>query len=490
MTERLPFLRFSRRRALFGLAALPLAGCQVAPGTGREGLNFVSLEEERRIGRETHPKILEEFGGPYRDESVQAYVAGLGQTIAAKTEMAGEAYRFTVLNTPIVNAMAVPGGYVYVTRGLLALIGNEAELAGVLGHELGHLTARHSALRYSRAMATNIGISVLGAIIGVPGVSDIAQLGAEAWLQAYSRDDEFEADSLGVRYMSRGGYHPQAMVSLLGKLMGHSRLEAILAGRSPDAMDEFHFMATHPRTADRVQAAIDHSLKAPPQGVLGAETLLARLDGLVWGDDPSQGVIRGNAFLHPDLGLRFEVPEGFRLINGTRAVAGLHPNGSSILFDGGRMNDAPDMPAYIARIWHPKADLVGMERIEINGQPAATATTRGRSKRGAVDVRLVAVRFDNGSVYRFTFATPPELTAAMAEPLRRTTHSLRPLTAAERKDAEPVRLRLHTVGAKDSVESLAGRMAVASHKIEHFRLLNGLDDSETPPRGAKVKLLV
>ncbi|HSV28041.1 MAG TPA: M48 family metalloprotease [Candidatus Omnitrophota bacterium] len=487
-------MRLSRRQTLSGLLAgiaLPtLSGCQMAPGTGRESFNLLSADDEAKMGREAHPQIMKEFGGAYDDPALQAYVAGIGQRLVRASETPAAEYRFTVLNSDIVNAMALPGGYVYITRGLLALNGNEAELAGVLGHEIGHITARHSAQRYSRAMAANLGVGLLGAVLGTPGVADIAQMGAAYWLSSYSQENEFEADSLGVRYVSRSGWHADAMATMLTKLREHSRLEAVMAGRSPDSVDEHHFMSTHPRTVDRVQAAVKQSLGAPAQGQWGEAAFLDRVDGMVWGDDPKQGIIRGRSFLHPDLGLRFDVPAGFRLVNSDRAVMARNQAGAVILFDGGAARGAGDMLAYMQRTWLPKVQLANGERIEINGMPAATATARGRTKQGQVDLRFVAVRFDGDSVYRFTFATPPNQTAALGEDLRRTTYSLRPLSAEERAGIRPLRVKVVTVKAGDTAEALGGRMAMDSHRVEQFRLINGLDAGEQPRAGSRVKLVV
>ncbi|WP_245644216.1 M48 family metalloprotease [Magnetospirillum moscoviense] len=485
----------SRRHAMLGLSqvllAPALAGCQLSPGTGESHFNFMSADEEADIGRKTHPQIVQHFGGAYDNPALQAYVAGLGQRLGQVTETPAADFRFTVLNSDIVNAMAVPGGYVYVTRGLLALAANEAELAGVIGHELGHILARHSAQRYSRAVASNVAATILGAVVGMPGVADLAQMGAGAWLQAYSRENEFEADSLGVRYMSRSGWNANAMVSMLGSLRSHARLEARMAGRDPDQVDQSHFMSTHPRTTDRVQAAIDAALKAPPSGTLGADTLLDRVDGMVFGDDPSQGFVRDRVFVHPGEGFRFEVPAGFRITNGERAVQAQHPNGAAILFDGAKAPAGDfDMLGYLTHSWLPKARLAGAERIQVNGMAGATATTTGRTRQGNVDVRVVAVRFDSDSIYRFTFLTPPRQTTALGEELRRATYSLRPLSTEERREVQPWRIKVVRVKAGDSVASLSARMALAQWKEETFRLLNRLDEDDRIEPGRRVKLVV
>lgn len=481
---------FSRRQLLAGLAGLAVTGCQVAPGTGRSGFNLLNEEDERKLGAQTHPQILKEFGGAYDDPALAAYVAGLGQRLVHVSETPEAQFRFTVLNSHIVNAMALPGGYIYVTRGLLALTSNEAEIAGVIGHEIGHVLGRHTAERVSRAQAGGLLAAVLGAVVGVPGVADVAQMGAAAYLQSFSRDQESEADHLGLRYLARGGWHPHAMVSMLEKLRDQARLEALMAGRSPDSIDQMDFMASHPRTIDRVNAAAAEAAGVAPQGALGADTFLDRIERMVYGDDVDQGVVRDRVFLHPGLGLRFEVPAGFRLVNGDKAVVASHPSGAAIIFDGGPARGIADMGQYISRVWMPRATLANMENIEVGGLPAATATTRGRSRQGNVDVRAVAIRFDGDTVYRFTIATPPDQTNALAPELRRATHSFRRLTAEERAGVQPWRIKVVRVLAGDTVQGLAARMAPTQWQTELFQVINGLQPGQRPETGSRVKLVV
>jgi|AGTN01.1.fsa_nt_gi Putative Zn-dependent protease len=487
-------MTFSRRQTLSGLTALAglaLSGCQVAPGTGRSSFNLLSEDDERQIGQQTHPEIVKEFGGTYGDPAVAAYIAGIGHRLVRVSETPAADFRFTVLNSQIVNAMALPGGYIYVTRGLLALCGNEAEIAGVVGHEIGHVLARHTAERVSRAQASSILAGVLGAVVNVPGVADVASLGAAAYLQGFSRDQETEADHLGLRYMSQAGWHPQAMVTMLEKLRDQARLEALMAGRSPDSVDQLDFMASHPRTIDRVQTAMADALKAAPQGALGTDEFLDRMDGLVYGDDVDQGVVRDRAFIHPVLGLRFEVPDGFRLANGDSAVTASHPSGAAIVFDGARAQDGSGMADYIRRVWLAGATLEGVEDIQINGMAAATAAARGRDRSGAaVDIRAVAIRFDANQIFRFLFATPTAQTAVLNVELRRTTYSFRKLSAEEKAAVRPWRLRVVRAGPGDSAESLAARMAPAQWKPELFRVLNGLQPGAQPQAGQRVKLVV
>lgn len=478
------------------LLACGLSACQMVPATGRESFNIIPESQEAAMGAEAHPDILKEFGGAYDDPAVQAYVAGIGQRLGRVSATPAADFRFTVLDSPIVNAMALPGGYVYVTRGLLVLTDNEAELAGVLAHEIGHVTGRHSAQRISRAAVGDLLAGVVGAVVGVPGIGDIAQLGAGAYLQSYSRDQESEADQLGILTMTQAGYDPHAMTSFLDKLDRQSRLEALQAGRSPDAVDQFNFMASHPRTKERVQAAAAATARAAQGGAaqggaLGRDELLDHVDGVTYGNDPRQGIIRDRMFLHPELGIRFEVPPGFTLVNGEDKVSAASRQGGAMQFDTDRVDTdqgGGNMTAYLGQRWGAKLRLSGVEAIDINGMPAATAKARVQTESGPADIRLVAVDGGGGTVFRMLFLSPPG-NAGFDEAYKRTTYSLHRLTAEERAGIRPLRLRIVRVQPGDTVESLAAGMAPDQWKIELFQVLNGLQPGERLEPGRRVKLV-
>jgi len=220
---------FRRLAAVLLLLLHTLAACATAPATGRSFFTAgMSQEDEAKLGAKQHKEIVKEFGGAYQDPALGRYVSSLGTLLARTSELPDLKFTFTVLDSPIVNAFALPGGYVYVTRGLLALAENEAEVAGVLSHEIGHVTARHAAERYGQAMAAKLATAGLGILFGSgPEVQAANTLSALA-LSSWSRDQEFEADTLGVRYLTRGGFDPGAMASFLAKLQANSRLQAKL----------------------------------------------------------------------------------------------------------------------------------------------------------------------------------------------------------------------------------------------------------------------
>lgn len=487
-------LRGVQKLVLVGMAVLVLplvAACQTAPATGRQIFTAgLGPEDEQKLGLQEHPKILKEFGGDYEEiPELSAYVTSIGDLLAKTSELPNQKFTFTVLDTPIVNAFALPGGYVYITRGLLALADNEAEVAGVLAHEIGHVTARHSAERYGNTVVAGVAAAVAGVLIGGPA-AQAAGGAAGLALQSYSRDQEFEADMLGVRYLSRAGYDPGGMSSFLAKLQAHSRLEAELRGK-PGEADKFDIMQTHPRTADRIRKAAQAAGEKPVANpIVARDIYLSKIDGMLYGDDPEQGIIQDNGFSHPELGFAFEVPESFRLFNSSNAVLALGPQDSRIIFTGAADDRGIGPARHIREIWAPKAKLSRVENLDINGMPAATATTSINSRGGRLDGRLVAISYDEGTIYRFLFATPPSATRSLSVDLRRTTYSFRRLSDAEAAAIKPNRLRIHTVRRGDTVSALAGRMPFSDLPEKRFRTLNGLAPEAGLKVGEKVKLVV
>ncbi len=481
---------------LLCLGSVALASCEINPATGRTAFTgFMSPAEELRIGAREHPKLIEQFGGEYADQRLADYVKTVGQSLAATTEMPALSFTFTVLDDELINAFALPGGYVYVTRGLLALASDEAEMAGVLAHEIGHVTARHSAERYSKGVLAGIGatvVGVAGAVAGVPGVADLAGFGAQAYMQSYSREQELEADMLGIRYMSRVGYDPEAMARFFRKMDAYTQLQATIAG-DPGAANRFSILASHPRTGDRVAQAIDLAKTAPvAEPKVGSEAYLAGIDGLVYGDSPAHGVRRGRDFSHPDLRITFRVPPGFVMINSPRQVVARGPQNAVFVFDMEREATArgvADMRAYLAQTWAGRLNLEQVSALDVNGMSAATGTTRINTRSGPMDVRLVAIRERPDRIFRMIFLTPPSLTGPLETDLRRTTHSFRRLTATEAQAIKPLRVEVVTVREGDTVESLAARMPFEGYRVERFRALNGLPPGARLSPGDRVKIV-
>ncbi len=489
------------RRAFLHIAAgatvaSGLSGCVATnPATGRQSFTgLYSPEDDIKLGQGEHPKLVKAFGGEYPDRKLQSYIQRTGQRLAAHTEFQQFPYRFTLLNSPIVNAFALPGGFVYISRGLLALASNEAELAGVLGHELGHVNARHSTERISATKMAQFGVlaGALGAsLLGLPGES-IAQLGQQIALlsiKSYSRSQEFEADMLGVRYMSKAGYEPDAMVNFLASLHQQSQLEARSLGLPPGKIDQYNMLSTHPRTVDRVREAQTAANTARPvQPRIGRKEYLSRIDGMLFGDDPSDGIIQGRRFVHPGLRFEFTVPAEFRIRNSPEKVIAQDRHGTAIVFDIAPIRKARDMRNYIRTEWATKISLRNLEALTINGFTSATATTRAKTRKGVVNVRMVALRRDAKTSYRLLFITPQARAKKLEPVLRQTTFSFRALSAQQAKAVSPLRLHVQRFNKGTRIEQLANQLPYGALNSDWFRVLNDIAPGQQPASGQTLKL--
>ena len=464
-----------------------LSGCTTNPATGDSVFTGMSSDaQELRVGREQHPQIIKAFGGEFGSPELRRYVDSIGQLLARTVERKTFKYTFTLLNSEVVNAFALPGGYIYISRGLMALAENEAEIAGVLAHELGHINALHHGRREGQGLLANI--LVVGAgIAGGRAAADLGGMVVGGALRAYSREHELESDSLALRYMSRAGYDPEAMVNFLRKMRASSRLEAKRLGKSPDKVDEFNYLATHPAPAERVrlasQQARQYQVKKPMRG---RSIYLRKINGLLFGDDPSQGFIRGRVFSHPKLKFRFEVPEGFRLFNTPQAVIAKGPNNATIIFDSAKRSADGPITYYLQNIWGRNANLRNVERLNVNGLDAATGIIRQRGQ----TIRAIAIRKDLHTIYRFMFRTKSQDANRLSKPFRRATHSFRILTKREIRNLKPLRIRVVQTRRGDSVASMARRMAGDDGFSEdRFRVLNGLHGNARLRPGQRVKIV-
>lgn len=444
---------------------------------------------ERSLGAQQHEQMVKAFGGAYENPTVREYVDSLGQFLARTSEQPELDYTFTVLDSPVVNAFALPGGYVYVTRGLLALAENEAQLAGVLAHEIGHVTARHGLNRVGAGIFGELAALGLGLLLG----EEAAQFGssvAELGLRAYSRDQEYEADLLGVQYLARAGYDPRAMAGFLDNLLRQSRLEAEIAGR-PGAPDAFNIMATHPRTADRIEQAIRQAGLTDVQDPMTARDIyLRKIDGMLFGDSPEEGFVRGRNFLHPELRFAFEVPESFRLLNGQTQVLAVNSEGVRLVFDRARP-ESDSLLTYLQREWAGEAvPLEQLSDFVVDGLPAAVALARIETRQGPRHLRLAAIGMPDGTAYRFLFVTTPEQSRKYADAFVDTLYSFRRLSETEAATLKPRRLVLHRVEPGENVASLARRLPFADYQEARLRALNGLESDQDVQAGQTVKLIV
>lgn len=479
-----------------GVSVVALPACtsaQTAPVRSAAQVQSISAAEKAE-GAKAHPQLLAEFGGAETGPQA-AYVESIGKNISVQSGLSNARGDFTVtlLNSSVNNAFAIPGGYVYTTRQLVALMNNEAELAGVLGHEVGHVAARHAAKRQSQATRNSI-IGVLGSVLSgvLLGNSQIGQVLQRGLLQGsqlltlqYSRNQELEADRLGITYLKRAGYDPRAMSTVLRSLAAQNALDARLMGTQNQVPA---WASTHPDPASRVTTALNYA-GANSTGVTNRDTFLSRINGLTYGDDPKQGVVEGRNFTHPDLRLAFQSPNGFYMLNGTRAVTISGQSGkgqfTTAAFNG-------DMDAYVRAAFadlteanQPKIVPSSISRTTVNGIPAAYATQRVNNGNSQVDVTVFAYQFDSTHAYHFLTITQ----AGSASVFNSMYSSMRRISATEASAVRPRKLTVITASASDTVNSLANRMAYTDAKLDRFLVLNGLTASSRITAGQKIKLV-
>ncbi|PGH55182.1 peptidase [Azospirillum palustre] len=489
MPTDLPF-RKPLRATLAALLLAAAAPTLAVPAPARAGLldTVLSGGDEAALGAQEHPKILAQFGGAVKDARLQGYIDRLGRKLAATTALARDPWTFTVLDSDVVNAFALPGGYVYVTRGLLALAKDEAEVAGVLSHEIGHVTAHHSAQRQTRQTIAGLLAAGVGLVFGNDTLAQLAGLGGTAVVASYSREQELEADQLGVETLRRTGYDPFAMATFLETLRRDSQYEGLRAGNKGG--DGFDFLASHPATEERVRRAADLARAIPPGGARPRDPYLVAVDGMIYGDSPENGYVRGRNFAHPQLGIAFTVPQGYSLLNGADQVVAKGPNGTAMAFDGGSAAGVSDPAGFLTGVWGKDATLSNLQRLTIGGMAAATATTRGETDGTSADIRLVAIRAPDGKMYRFTFLAPAGSLARFDSDFQAAANSFHRMTAEEAAGYRPRRVQVTAVQPGDSVAGLVRRMPQEPYAEELFRIINDLPPGTPLQPGQQVKVIV
>ena len=476
---------------LLGTVGLVVTPVLVSAQIAGRGLNPRYVQE----AQQDHPKLLEEFGGAETGPRA-SYVDNVGRRVASYSGVAPGAYRFTVLNSAVENAFATPGGYIYITRQLMALMDNESELAFALGHEVGHVAANHAQARESYAQRSSI-LGVLGTILGsvVGGgignaVAQMSQSRAQLATLSFSRQQEYQADTLGMRYMIGAGYDPVGASGVLAAITRASALEARAQGRDNRQTPEW--ASTHPLGENRVQNALNAARQTGRvgTGLRNRDQFLAQVEGVFVDDDPAQGVIEGRTFTHPDLRIFFAVPQGYLMQNGTSEVA-ISGSGGKAIFSGGRYNGS--LENYINLVLQQLAGgqvrlmIPPAQRTSINGIPAAYTTARANTSSGSIDVSVFAYQWSPNTVYHFVTLTRGGTGIGQFVPM---VQSIRRVTPAEAANIRPRIINVVTARPGDTVQGLASRMAYRTFQLERFLSLNNLAANSRLAPGQKVKLVV
>jgi predicted Zn-dependent protease len=476
------------------LAACSAAAPSLAPQASLPGApKSADLSDMSPAVLREHQRILGAYGGSYNDPKLQGLLEQTVERLVAASERPDLHYKVVILNSQSINAFALPTGQLYVTRGLIALANDESELASVLAHEMGHVIARHAAIREEQAKQAALVGRVVTDVISDPEVGALALAKSKLALASFSRAQEFEADGIGIGIAARAGYDPYGAVRFLTSMEHNAELKPRQNGGPPIDPRAPDFLSSHPATPERITNAIATARQYPvpatatasTPGAGAKEAYLSGIDGIVFGEDPSEGFVRGRRFLHPRLGFTFTAPEGFTLDNTAQAVLGVKQGGGQALrLDVVKVPAEQTLAEYLTSGWIENIDAASVEDVTINGFPAATAAAKGDQW----DFRLYAIRFGS-DVYRFIFAAKRR-TPETDRIFRDSVGTFRRMSLAEIEDARPLRLQVVTVGPNDTAEKLATRMAVADRPLERFRVLNGLEPGERLKSGSEVKIVV
>ena len=450
------------------------------------------------LGAQEHPKVMQKYGGEIRNAALSAYVSEIGGKIVAVSDRPDEDWRFVVLDTPEVNAFALPGGYIYVTRGLLALANNESELAAVLAHEVTHVIEAHVEARQEAQKDALVNGAVSALITGILGggedrLGNAVRSGVESAIGeigSYSREQELAADAGGIALLRRAGYRPAAQADFLASMAANAALQAEIAGRSYDETTA-PFFADHPAPAERQLQAL--ALAGDENGTVDAEAYLARIDGMIYGQSARGGFVQGQVFTHPALGFTFEAAAGLRIENGARQINILGPNRSTLIMSGAA--DADDLVDAL-RAWAgqlPRQDLASrrignLRRLTINGMEAVTGTLQLRKRGQRSALSMTVIRFGGGLI-RFAGTVRRGDTQSTALHWQ-TVESFRPLVPSDAAGLGETHIHVETTGWFDDVDSMAAQMAVESYAEARFRVLNGLSPTDDLSRGTQVKLVL
>ena len=480
--------RHSGVLGFFMAVSIVLGGCSTNPETGVHELILVDAQEEAAIGALAHPRILEAYGGAYGEGGIDAYVSSLVQRIAVRLAQPGRSYTVTVLDSPAVNAFSLPGGYIYVTRGLLAMANDEAELAGVLAHEIGHVNARHAAQRRTAAAGTSILGALAGVFLGQTVVDGVLSQGAKGLLAGYSRSQEQEADLLAVGYLARAGYDALAVRDFLQSMSNYAAFQARQLGEAYNA-NQVGWLSSHPAFADRVNDAAGYAAREMSGETLserGRERFYAEIDGLLYGESREDGYIRGHDFIQAEERYRFRVPQDFQLANTRDAVWAVGPDKIIVKFDASQKEPDQEIAEYLTDDWAASLVLQDVRVFEIDGLATSSARTR---LRGLV-TQAFAIEAAPELVYRFLVGVPPQAGDRYDLAIADMVESFRLMNAEEAASIRPLRLRIMSVRAGKSYDELVQQMAFGEDRLARFNLLNAVSQSGPLRVGRSVKLIV
>ena len=461
-----------------GFTLLIIAACTMNPATGRRQLTLLSEAQEVQIGAQSHPEVLASFGA-YDDPGWQAYIQELGSKIAATSERPDLDWTFTVLDDPVVNAMALPGGYIYVNRGILAHFNSEAELVSVLGHEIGHVTARHSVEQISRAQLAQLGVGIAAiASSEFREFAGLANQGVGLLFLKFGRDDENQSDALGLRYMTRAGYDPREMPKVFATLDRVSESHGLRA--TPQ------WLSTHPDPGNRIGNIDARIGRLPPeqqQGAVGRESYLKRLTGMVYADDPRQGYTVGHTYYHPELAFKIDFPDQWRIINQRQAVGALSPDRDAVVVLTLSEENSPQAAyeAFFAQEGVQRGSSRGRGLYSFRTVDSQTQQTRSQG--------LIGFVAHGGRIYQLMGYTGADLWGGYAETMHRSLNSFTEVTNRRYLEVEPAIIDIVELSRDMTLAEFARRYPTTI-EAEELARINGVGADTVLGKGQLVKRVV
>jgi predicted Zn-dependent protease len=459
--------------------------CALNPVTGKRELMLLSPSDELAMGQQTDPQVIQTFG-QYEDADLARYVAALGKKLGALSHQPNLAYSIKVLDSPVVNAFAVPGGYVYLTRGILAYLNDEAELAGVVAHEIGHIAARHSAQQYSRAQVAQLGLG-LGAVVSKTfrKYAGVAQFGVEMLFLSFSREDERQADALGVEYSSKAGYDANHMANLFVSL------ERLNPGEAQGGLPGW--FSTHPNPPDRI-AAIKRDTQEwrakiqQTQFATNRDQYLKQIDGIVFGEDPRQGYVESRIFYHPELRFQFPVPAGWKVNNTASQVQMVNQEQNAVILFSMAPEKTPSAAAD-AFINESKAVVVKSERTQVNGMPAHRIISDITTEQGPIRVLSYFIQKDK-TVYVFLGYAEQSRFDGYFSVFDQTMGRFNNLTDSRKINVKADRLDLKRTTTQGSLRQALRKFGGPEDKWEALAIINGMKLDDALAGNTMLKIVV
>ena len=474
------------------ISVMILPGCASNPVTEESDLVFMSEEEEINLGRNLSKKLPKKFGGIYQDESIAEYVSSIGEKLAMQSHRADLIYHFYVLDSPDINAFALPGGYIYITRGMLARFNSQGELAAVLAHELGHVTARHGVTRHSKGVMVSLIGNVLLQTTGARGQawSQAQQVVSQAIMSGYSRSDEHQADTLAVEYLSKAGYNPNKMLNVLKALKSQDEYRKKIANKENKSIPLYHkVFSTHPENEVRIEKVISKSKEFADTGEDIKEDYLKKIEGIVYGQSEEEGIVRNSTLYHPKLKVVVPFPKGWKVKNTNDYIEAYAPDDTSLIRLTLRDKNRRESETKHIKRYLESHDLKDIQPL--NGEfGGVIALAKVKTRYGNKVSRIGAI-FKDKLIYEFTAVSKTDSEFEKNDRLFIKTmtnfHSIK--TEQEIKMAQPERIKLFTAKVGDTVEKIVKELKLDKRMIDIIRLLNGLYPTDEPQAGDLIKVV-